>query len=119
MNAHINGRNVVVTVTGEDSEDVRKAARKVACGEAHTALIGKLLTVKETRDGHAYTWGPVTARKTGARSAHGAPKATHAPDGPAADVLAMLGHARTRARRPRDDRGHAPGRRAEGRRAEA
>jgi hypothetical protein len=67
MNAHIAGRNVVVTVTGEDSDTVRAAARKVACGEAHTALIGKLLTVKETRDGHAYTWGPVVTRK-------GAPK---------------------------------------------
>lgn len=69
MHAHIAGRNVVVTVAGEDSDAVRKAARKVACAEAHTALVGKLLKVAETRDGHTYTWGPVTARSGAARPA--------------------------------------------------
>lgn len=87
MNAHINGRNVVVTVAGEDTPDVRKAARKVACGEAHTATIGKLLKVAEVKGGHAYTWGPVTPR--GTRAA--APKApvTSAPEVPA-EVAAWL-----------------------------
>lgn len=76
MNAHINGRNVTVTVTGEDSDAVRKAARKAACAEAHTALVGKLLKVAETKDGHAYTWGPVTVRSGAAKAPAKAPAAT-------------------------------------------
>jgi hypothetical protein len=84
MNAHVNGRNVVVTVAGPDSDDVRKAARKVACGEAHTALVGKLLKVAEVKGGYAYTWGPVTPRATRAAK----PVAV---DSPRADALAALG----------------------------
>ena len=76
MNAHIAGRNVVVTVAGPDGDDVRKAARKVACAEAHTALIGKLLKVAETRDGHVYTWGPVTTRQGAAKVAPAKPAAS-------------------------------------------
>jgi hypothetical protein len=68
MNAHIDGRNVVVTVTGEDLPESRQAARKVACQEAHTATIGKLLKADTRHHGDGfrttYTWGPVTPRGT-------------------------------------------------------
>lgn len=78
MNAHIAGRNVVVTVSGEDSPETRQAARKAACGEAHTATIGKLLKVAEVKGGTAYTWGPVTprgTRKVAAPASTGRPEA--------------------------------------------
>jgi hypothetical protein len=65
MNAHIAGRNVVVVAPGVDSDALRKAARKVACGEAHTATIGKLVSVRDGAGKVTYTWGPVTLR-TGA-----------------------------------------------------
>jgi hypothetical protein len=67
MNAHVAGRNVTVVATGEDTPELRAAMRKAACGEAHTATIGKLLKVAPTGEGGpgatlALTWGPVTAR---------------------------------------------------------
>jgi hypothetical protein len=64
VNAHINGRNVVVVATGVDSPETRAAARKAACGEAHTATIGKLVKVAEGAGKVTYTWGPVTPRGT-------------------------------------------------------
>lgn len=77
MNAHITGRNVVVVASGEDSDVLRKAARKVACGEAHTATIGKLIKVAEGAGKVTYTWGPVVTR---AGAAKAAPKAAPAPE---------------------------------------
>lgn len=87
MNAHVNGRNVTVTVDGTDTPEVRAAARKAACGEAHTATIGKLLKVAEVKGGTAFTWGPVTPR--GTRTA-AAPKAAAPVDDATAARIAEL-----------------------------
>ena len=94
MNAHINGRNVTVVATGADTPELRAAMRKAACGEAHTATIGKLLKVNATGEGGpgatlALTWGPVTTRSGAARpaAAKAAPKA--APAASVSDLVAM------------------------------
>jgi hypothetical protein len=78
MNAHIAGRNVVVVAPGVDSDALRKAARKVACGEAHTATIGKLVSVRDGAGKVTYTWGPVTTRSGAAKPA--APEVPAGPD---------------------------------------
>lgn len=91
MNAHIAGRNVTVVATGEDTPELRAAMRKAACGEAHTATIGKLLTVDDAGGKLTLTWGPVTAR--GGALVKASPVTDDAPAAPSltADQVATMG----------------------------
>jgi hypothetical protein len=89
--AHVQGRSVVVRTTVPDSPESRALARKLACGEAHTATIGKLTRVDETGTGVTYTWGPVTPR--GTRKPAPAPvreTASGPASGQVADLIANL-----------------------------
>jgi hypothetical protein len=88
MSAHVAGRTVVVTITGGDSPEARKDARREACGEAHTATIGKLIKVAEGAGKVTYTWGPVTPR--GTRKAAPAPVADDATAARIAELQAEL-----------------------------
>lgn len=100
MNAHIAGRNVVVTVEGVDTPETRKVARAAACREAHTATIGKLLKVADVKGGTAFTWGPVTPRGTRAAAA---PKVAPSIPAEVSAWLAANGLKLTRADAPSTD----------------
>lgn len=92
--AYVEGRNVSVRIA-EDTPEARTLARKLAMGEAHTPIIGKLLRVSQGPAGTVLTWGPVT-RRNGSAPAAPAPAPVAAPVAPVeafapGTVAAILG----------------------------